>query len=254
MPENYNGSEKDWGQQQTVAEGFVLEGVIVCDRYHDFLRHTLPHNKFLFDKLVVVTSPEDTQTRKLCEFYHVECVPTDKIRSRWKEFHKGEAINEGLNRLSKKGWVVHLDADIWLPPQTRELISRMDLDKSHIFGIDRYIVKGHDAWKEFTENPKLQHENGTWVHANTFPMGTRVMFPAGRGYIPIGFFQLWHPGVSGVKKYPEGHTTAGREDALFAFQWPRGMRGLLPEIIGYHLETEGGMGVNWGGRTSPEFK
>jgi hypothetical protein len=61
---------------------FKLEAVIVCDQYSDFLRCTLPHNKTLFDRIVVVTSPEDRATQKICEFYHVECVKTDALQSR----------------------------------------------------------------------------------------------------------------------------------------------------------------------------
>ena len=76
---------------------FKLE-VVVCDRYHDFLRCTLPQNKFHFDKMVVVTSPEDREAQRVCEFYHVECVPTDALRSRWKQFCKGAGIHEGALR------------------------------------------------------------------------------------------------------------------------------------------------------------
>jgi hypothetical protein len=64
----------------------------VCDRYHDFLRCTLPQNKFHFDKMVVVTSPEDREAQRVCEFYRVECVPTDALRSRWKQFCKGAGM------------------------------------------------------------------------------------------------------------------------------------------------------------------
>lgn len=253
-PDTYCKDSNGWCAQQPIPSGFCLEAVIVCDRYHDFLRHTLPANKFHFDRVVVVTSPEDRETRRICEFYHVECIPTDAIRSRWKEFHKGEAINIGLAALSRRDWVVHLDADIWLPPQTRDLIARMDLDRAGLYGIDRFLVKGYPAWQAFLETPPLQHENSTWIHPTAFPLGTRVQFPSVRGYIPIGFFQLWNPKGSGVERYPEGHEDAGREDSLFAMQWPRSKRHLLPEIIGYHLETDGRMGANWAGRTSPEFK
>lgn len=235
-------------------EGFKMEAVIVCDRYHDFLRNTLPSNKFLFDRIVVVTSPEDKETQKLCEFYHVECVRTDSLRSRWGEFCKGKAINEGLDRLTKKDWVVHMDADIFLPPQTRLLLEQAKLDKSMIYGIDRFLVKGATAWQEFLEMPKLQHECNAYIHMNAFPIGTRVMHDFAGGYVPIGFFQLFNPCVSGVTTYPDEHTTAGRGDTVFAQKWPRAKRGFIPEIVGYHLESPNAkMAENWNGRVTAPF-
>jgi hypothetical protein len=75
------------------------------------------------------------------------------------------------------------------------------------------------------------------------------------GYVPIGFFQMWCPSVSGVYVYPEGHTDAGREDLLFANQWSRADRGFIPELVAYHLETEdSGYGTNWGGRKTKQFE
>src|SRR5271170_2345937 len=93
---------------------FKLEAVIVCSNYADFLRHTLPHNKFLFDRLAVVTDYEDACTRKLCEYHHVECVPTDALETRKGKFCKGAGVNVGLARLACDGWGLHLDADIYL--------------------------------------------------------------------------------------------------------------------------------------------
>lgn len=227
---------------------------MICDRYADFLRHTMPQDKFLFDKMVVVTSYEDKETQKLCEFYHVECIATDALRSRQGVFCKADGINEGLARLTKKDWVVHMDADIWLPPQTRILLQRANLAKRMIYGIDRFIVKGAIAWEKFLELPKLQHEDEAWIHMNAFPVGTRLMQAHFGGYVNIGFFQLWNPSVSGVWTYPTGHTGAGRTDTLFAAIWPRGLRGFIPEIVGYHLESsDAAKAANWNGRTTARF-
>lgn len=238
-----------------VHRPFKLEGVVVCDKYADFLRHTLPHNKFLFDKLVVVTSYEDRETQRLCEFHHVKCIPTDEFESRKKIFRKGAGVNVGLSDLSQDDWVVHLDADMYLPPQTRILIERANLDKRMIYGIDRFIVRGFRAWNEFQDNPRLQQELDAYVHLNAFPLGTRVMQTNADGYVPIGFFQMWNPSATGVTRYPQGHTDAGREDTLFPMQWKRSERALIPEIVGYHLESDDASNAaNWSGRTTAPFR
>jgi len=72
--------------------------------------------------------------------------------------------------------------------------------------------------------------------------------------VPIGFFQLWHAGATGIRTYP-GHGAVDRSDMSFALQWPRGRRALVPEIVAIHLATDDGreMGANWRGRTTPPF-
>jgi hypothetical protein len=141
-----------------------IEAVVTCVDYADFLAETLPHNRVLFDKLVVVTSPEDKATQRICEFWHVECVRTDAFRSRWGEFCKGAAINEGLAGLAKSEWLVHMDADILLPPLTRALLENADLDSECIYGIDRHMVRGYTPWRNFMALPGLQQENQIFVH------------------------------------------------------------------------------------------
>lgn len=233
---------------------YRLECVIVCRDYDDFLRHTLPTNKQLFDRLVVVTSTTDIKTQKLCEFYHVECVRSKALDG--PDFKKGVAINEGLAKLSKTDWVLHLDADIWLPPQTRILLQRAQLCEKMIYGCDRFDVIGARQWDDFLKRPKLQHENNAYIHlSNAFPVSTRVM--SGEcGYVPIGFFQLWNPSKSGRSVYPTDSTNAGRTDMMFAKQWPRSQRGFLPEIVAYHLESHDAreMGANWFGRKTAKFE
>jgi len=231
-----------------------IEAVVTCVDYADFLAETLPHNRNLFDKLVVVTAPEDKATQRICEYWHILCVLTDVFRSRWGEFRKGAAINEGLAKLDKTDWLVHMDADILLPPLTRTLLETADLDKNFIYGIDRHMVQGYQPWRNFMSLPGLQQENEIFVHTNPFPIGVRVTPHAHGGWLPIGFFQMWNAS-SGRLTYPDAHNSAGRTDMLFAAQWPRSQRAMIPEIIGYHLESEPGapMGVNWNGRQTAPF-
>src|ERR1700757_431096 len=117
-----------------------LEAVVVCVDYDDFLAHTLPANKALFDQIVVVTTPEDENTQRLCEYHHVRCVPTDVFGVGDGEFRKGAGINVGLSHLKMDGWVAHVDADIVLAPQTRVLLEQTSLDPTMVYGIDRFNI------------------------------------------------------------------------------------------------------------------
>lgn len=231
-----------------------LECVVVCADYADYLGHTLPLNKRLFDRMVVVTPPEDLSTQRVCEFHHVETVLTDSLGTRWGDFCKGCGINDGLGRLGLDGWVLHLDADMVLPPLTREILEKADLDPSMIYGADRHMIPDYATWQEHVALPRLQQEDDVYVHTDAFPLGTRIATSDFGGYIPIGYFQLWNPSASGIRSYPEKHTDAGRSDMVFACQWPRRKRMLLPEIIALHLQSEPlPQGANWGGRTSAPF-
>jgi len=234
-----------------------LEGVIICVNYSDFLSHTLPLNKTIFSHLVVVTSPEDESTQKLCEYYNVQCVVTDDFTKNGDPFNKAKGINAGLDKLSKKDWVIHLDADIYLPPLTRGILERISLDEKNIYGIDRMMCPNFEEWMEFVSSPRQTHTGWVYIHPTVFPMGVRIGEYMSEGYEPIGFFQMWHPKTSGVYRYPEMHGSADRTDVLFAKKWPRKNRSLIPEIIAVHLDSEDStiqdMGKNWNGRKTSYF-
>lgn len=231
---------------------FKMELVIVCDGYADFLAHTLPLNKHFFEHMVVVTSYEDKDTRQLCEHLHVNCVPTDDLETRKGNFYKGLGINAGLEALSKTGWVLHMDADIVLPPLFREIIQRCNLDPHFLYGCDRYMIEGREQWDGQVDKPEPAHRAWTWCYTDSYKLGTRLMI--GGCFVPIGFFQLWSPMVSGIMDYPPMHNSAARGDVLHAMRWPRSQRGFLPEIITYHLASKDSKHAsNWGGRTTAPF-
>lgn len=229
-----------------------LECVITCVNYSDFLAHTLPLNKGHFDRVVVVTTPEDKATQRVCEFWHVECIQESRFTDN-ASFCKGAGINTGLYALGKKGWVLHMDADIVLPPTFRSHVNHGQLNTHHIYGADRFMVKSFEEWEQFISFPRLQHEADIFVHTHEFTMGQRIYKPEEYGYIPIGYFQLWH-NDSGIQSYPENHQTAARGDMIFSLYWDRAHRSLLPEVICYHLESEEvAMGTNWCGRKTKLF-
>ncbi len=231
-----------------------IEAVTVSVGYGDFLRETLPHNLAIFDRLLVVTSFEDRETQNLCRRLSVECHPTDVMYAHGDRFNKGRAIDYGLGFLVRHNWLVHLDADIFLPPTTRRWIEAANPDPQCIYGIDRVNCIGYAAWRKFCDDHlnRHQHRHHCIVEPPPFPLGSRISLAEHGGYIPIGFFQMWH-GQHG-RRYPLAQGDAEHTDVLHALQWPTANRRLLPEVIAVHLESEpSGMGTNWRGRRSRRF-
>jgi hypothetical protein len=233
-----------------------LEGIIICVNYSDFLAHTLPHSRNQFDNLVVVTDTKDQKTKDVCDYYHVRCIQTDVFYEDGNNFNKGKGISEGMKHLSRKDWVIHLDADIYLPPMTRYILDKLPLEKDKLYGVDRLMCPSYNEWMKFIDEPESVQESYIYVHLNRFPIGVRICEYNNyhSGYEPIGFFQLWNPEGSGVYDYPTEHDYCDRTDVLHVKKFPRNKRELLPEIVVIHLDSEASiMGTNWQGRKTPKF-
>lgn len=234
----------------------IFEAVTVCVNYADFLAETLPWNMQQFDKLVVVTSYEDKETQELCRRLSVECRPTDVMHFDGDRFNKGRAIDFGIGFLSGREWVAHIDADTWLPPMTHHHLMSARLDEECIYGVDRVLCPNWESWRKFIGSmggaPIHQHDYLCRVKVPPFPMGDRISIHDYSGYIPIGYFQLWHGRTN--RRYPLHHGTAERSDVLHPIQWPSKNRILLGEIIAVHLESETSkLGANWDGRKTRRF-
>jgi hypothetical protein len=231
-----------------------LEAVTVCIDYADILKETIVANKGQFDKWVVVTSPGDKETQQLCKYHHVQCIVYDGFYDGDGKINKARGINAGLNHLTKKGWVLHIDADIVLPTHTRGILEKLYLEGDCVYGCDRLMVQSYEEWAEFQYKPKPVHENYIFTHLTAFPVGVRVNQYMGEGYNVIGFFQLWNPSQSGVQTYPEHISGFDRTDVLFQKLFKPGKRRFMPEIVTIHLDSEqADMGANWKGRKTKLF-
>jgi len=237
-----------------------VEAITVCVGYADFLAATLPENLPVLDEIVVVTTPEDEETRKVCRKHNVFHVLSED-HQRGGPFNKARLINRALDQIGCDDWVLHLDADIVLPRQFRRLLDWSHLDERCLYGADRQRVVGWDEWQAFKRYvdrwDNHTHEMGWWFHPQ-YPLMSRLISSI-HGYTPIGAFQLFHSSEliqynSHQRRYPIKHGDAARTDHQFALQWDRRFRQLLPEVLVLHLESEpGSHGANWCGRTTKRF-
>ena len=192
-----------------------LEAVSVCVGYADFLREVAPFNRPLLDRWIVVTTPQDEETRAVCGACSIECVVTDEDK-RDGTFSKGRLIDRGFALLDGRNWMLCLDADVVLPHDFNQVLADAHPDEAAIHGCDRLNVMGYDAWQRVKAAGLWCRSNPWAVHLDrpdTAP-GTRVA-NHGHGYTPIGFFTLWHGDASiwrssHTRRYPHQHGTAAR--------------------------------------------
>lgn len=233
-----------------------IECVTVCKGFGDILEHSILHNQPLFDRWLIVTTRDDDETHRVCKRHGIDFVDTDAFTRKGEKFNKALAINVGLAHLTCADWILHLDADILLPPQTRRFLENAELNPKCIHGVDRFNMVGSDIYAEWKKGINPQYEWFCLINppANTV-FGSRIVHFDYGGWMPIGFFQLWNGPGSGVTRYPiKANTDAEHTDVLHAMKWPRAERILIPEILAVHLESERvKWGANWNERVSKPF-
>ena len=75
-----------------------VEAISVCVGYADFLVATLPENLPVLDHMVVITSPEDEETRQVCRKFNVDHVLSEDYK-RGGPFNKARMINRVLDQI-----------------------------------------------------------------------------------------------------------------------------------------------------------
>lgn len=238
-----------------------LEAVTVCVNYAGELAVAAPFNAPSFDRWIIVTDPDDWPTRKVCRHHHLTCITSTEHARNGDAFNKGRMIERGLQHLSKDCFRLHIDADIVLPRRTRTLLDWAHLDEANVYGCDRIMCYGQADWERLLATGYLDWTNDRSPHSVLFPPGFQIGDRWARpqeGYVPIGFFQLWHGSADEqagyrVRPYPSHHGDACRGDVQHGLQWDRRQRVLLPELIAVHLATSKQNGINWKGRESPPW-
>lgn len=235
------------------AESLRLEIVTVCRGFDDLLEATIARNIAQADTLIIVTDHADKRTQTVARNRGALCVQTDLFRKNGRSFNKGAAINAGFDYFQYHGWRLHLDADILLPSSFRRMLfNHSHLERHCIYGADRVNVIGPKAIKASLATD-WQHKYRLLLKPGPGEQAHRLICSL-RGYLPCGYFQLWHSMCQ--KPYPYSLGTAAHDDMMFAASWPESNRRLLPGAVVYHLcPSPPRVGQNWEGyRRQPRLK
>jgi hypothetical protein len=226
-----------------------LEGVTVSVGFDDLLDITLGLNHPHFDTMIVVTDHADRKTQACARKHGATCVQTDLFQKNGRGFNKGAAINSGFDYFQFRGWRCHIDSDILLPDNFRRILfNHSHLERHCLYGVDRFNVVGADKIKKLKSGRANQHNSGLLLGEteDDGKLGHRLVCNL-RGYLPLGFFQMWH--ASTQKPYPYSLGTAAHDDMMFSALWPTACRRHLPGVICFHLlPTAPKVGENWDGK------
>jgi glycosyltransferase involved in cell wall biosynthesis len=202
-----------------------VRAILVCVNYDDILSVTLKANARHFEKVLVVSSPYDTNTAAVVHSTpNAELFTTDAFYRSGAVFNKGAALEEGFDVLGRSGWICVLDADILLP----DFMDLRRIQKGFLYSPYRRILRDISQWQDGFEWDHLpRHKEIEWA----------------------GYFQLFHaddPAISRRPWYAVDWAHAGGCDSDFQFRWPRRNRVRLPFDV-LHIGEDG---KNWCGRAT----
>ena len=187
-----------------------LSGIMVCVGYADFLEWTLPLNIRHFDRLVVVTSPDDLATQRVARTAGATLVVSDSYRVNGAPFNKGKMLNAGVSAVDADGWLLFTDADIILPDDCRSKIASLTVDTNTLYHASRFNIPSdnHEQWLRRYVDSREGVDQITFYDCDPFgyfqlfsprALPIRALFPAvcsetfdNAGGIDIHFFRMWH--------------------------------------------------------------
>lgn len=216
----------------------MIEAVVTCVNYADYLACTLPHLASWVDRVVVVTSLSDWETVKVIDSVPKTIkVQTDAFFTDGTPFAKGRAINQGMVFLDLRGWLLITDADMLFTKP----IDVNTLDTTCLHTVERRAVIGRQAYEQVLK--------GEDVSSHTIPMVYH-----NKTVIPSGYCQLWHYPTK-PQAYPEASATAAKDDMLLSRSWHRSKRRIIPTYRAFHLEMPANKkAANWWGRKTTRFE
>ena len=175
-----------------------LEAITVCIDFSEQFEKCIS-NKHLFDRWVIATHKTDYNTIGLCKKHNIEYVCSNRVFDR-AQFAKGRAINDALKLCDKDDWLIHLDADVKLPSNFKQIAQKHCDNKSALYGMPRFYENN------LLKTPIFNHKV---TNRCTHQRFTTKIGDLGA----IGYFQMWHS--SKRNSYEEKSITGDIDDIQF---------------------------------------
>lgn len=143
------GKGFSWQQSIEIANKSIVKQEVFKKQFEcitcsvgcaDFLKIFLEKNKKHFDHIIVVTSPDDTDSIDVAKKYQASILSTDIFYRNGNKFDKGGAYNKALDLLLYKDWVCFIDVDIILEDNHKESLLKYELNRNIFYGIDRLNI------------------------------------------------------------------------------------------------------------------
>lgn len=197
-----------------------MKAILTCVEYGDLLALTLPYNRHHFERVVVVTTPQDTETIQVAQENNCIIYATEKFYANGAQFNKWEPLEEGLDILGRSGWICIMDADIAWPKVIPNQIWNVDT----LYSPRRYInhhlnIPPESLWPAFEIHPV--------------------------SHIWAGYSQIFHASAAGPAPWHMSHHTAGGPDTVFQNKWTK------KERLSWKCLHIGPTEMNWCGRITP---
>jgi hypothetical protein len=191
-----------------------IHGFTVSVDYADLLAPSVDRWLHGLDGWVVITTPDDQATQRLCARQGITLHRTRAFYDDGTRFNKAKAMAEAYDRFPPSDWVLLIDADVIPPDDWRARVDQAAPEPGKLYGAGRRLESG-----------SLYRE----------------------GEI-AGYFQLFHASDRNVQRRPVFDCTwrhAGGYDSEFQFRWKADWRRYIP---GLELVHQGEPGQNWFGR------
>ena len=196
-----------------------MRSVLVAVDYLEPLRVTYPYNRHHFDSVTIVTDSRCAESvRHACP--DADVFVTDAFYDDGALFNKWKALEQGLDRMGRHGWLCIMDADVLWPKH-----APLRLEKGTLLSPLRRMCP------DIRFVPEVE-----W---GRYPVHRNIAEHA-------GYTQIFHasdPHLGSPPWHEQNWVHAGGADSFFQRKWPAGCK-RRPSWDVLHL---GPAGVNWAG-------
>ena len=139
--------------------------LVTCVNMSDYLIESIKHNRNLFSEYYVLTSPEDSDTKNLCNSYSSKTIEFDSFFLENASFNKSGGLRfaqEYLHKLYPDKWILLMDVDIIL---TKDLDLHLQyyfdnniFNTSVMYCVKRYDVLNYEELYSHCKNRLYKHK------------------------------------------------------------------------------------------------